>query len=88
MTDYKPPDYEIRALNKETQEKANIGAAWKKPDGSITLVFNPFVTVPTGKKFAITAFPVEGKDARIAEAKKYRPDLTPQQLGYEDEIPF
>lgn len=53
------PDYRIAALNKETDAKGNIGVAWKNEDGSIGVVFNPFVTVPVGNNFVITMFPNE-----------------------------
>lgn len=51
------PDYIIKALNKITEERDKIGAAWVNKDGSITIVFNPFVSVPVGIGFLITAFP-------------------------------
>ena len=51
------PDYRIACLNKTNEESGNIGVAWNNPEGHITIVFNPFVTVPTGKDFVITMFP-------------------------------
>ncbi len=51
------PDYRVKALNKNTEEKGELGVAWKNPEGHITIVFNPFVVVPTGKDFVITMFP-------------------------------
>lgn len=53
------PDYRIAALNKVTDEKqARIGAAWVNPDGSISLVFDPFVTVPVGlRDYDVPTFP-------------------------------
>lgn len=53
------PDYEIKALDKATQERGKIGAAWLQDDGSIYIKFERFAAIPTGKGFAITAFPVE-----------------------------
>lgn len=51
------PDYRVRALNKETDEKGTLGAAWTNTDGTISIVFDPFVRVPVGKNFVITLFP-------------------------------
>ena len=53
------PDYEIKALNKDTQERGPIGAGWLNEDGSIYLKFNPFVVLPVGAHMAITAFATE-----------------------------
>lgn len=71
------PDYEIRALRKGGKDKATIGYGWAQPDGSIKLWFNPFVTVPVGDQYVITAF-------------KWKADkASPQQLPeMGDEIPF
>lgn len=35
------PDYNVHALNKRTEERARIGAAWINPDGSIRVVLTP-----------------------------------------------
>ena len=59
----KPPDYIIRALNKETGERGDIGAGWKEDGGRISIAFNPFVVVPVGKKFTMSLFPNEAPQA-------------------------
>lgn len=64
MAKGKKPDYRIACLNKTNEERGNIGAAWDNPEGHITIVFNPFVTVPTGKDFVITMFRNDPKDAQ------------------------
>lgn len=51
------PDYRVAALNKKTDEKSNVGAAWKNPDGSIAVVVNPFVVLTGGPQLLITLFP-------------------------------
>ncbi len=57
------PDYRIRALNKVTDAQGDIGVAWKNEgEKYISLVFNPFVTVPVGPDYVITMFPIETKD--------------------------
>lgn len=71
------PDYEIRALRKGSKDKATIGFGWLNPDGSIKLWFNPFVVVPVGEQYVITAF-------------KWRPEkaATATVPEIQDEIPF
>lgn len=80
----KKPDFHIRAIRKGTQEKAEIGVGWKNEDGSIFLKFNPFVVVPVGADYAITAFPPwkEGQQdlglTRTAQmARKFNDDDIP-----------
>lgn len=50
------PDYSVNAMNKRTDEKSRIGAAWVNPDGSIRIVLNPFVVLTAGPDLVITAF--------------------------------
>jgi hypothetical protein len=52
------PDYVLKALNKKTDEKvAHAGAAWVNPDGSITLVLDRFVVLPSDPDWVLTLFP-------------------------------
>lgn len=55
------PDYEIKALNKETQARMRVGAAWLKDDGSghIYIKLEPFVVLRGEVDMAITAYPTE-----------------------------
>lgn len=55
--DGRKPDYIIKAMDKVTNEKGTIGAAWANPNGTISIRFQRFVTVPVGAEFVITAFP-------------------------------
>ena len=58
------PDYRIGVLNKDTEERAsNVGAGWLNADGSISVVINPYVVLPTGKQYVITMFPEKPKRA-------------------------
>lgn len=60
----KLPDYRIGVLNKATDERAsNLGAGWLNADGTISVVLNPYVVLPTGKQYVITLFPVESSRA-------------------------
>ncbi len=63
------PDYRIKALNKDTDERDYIGAAWQNDDGSIGLKFNPFVVVPVGSDFAITLFPQDDSFVTMVEER-------------------
>lgn len=51
------PDYRVAALNKVTDAKANIGAAWLNKDGSIAVVLESFIVINGGKELLITLFP-------------------------------
>ncbi len=51
------PDFRIAALNKRTDEKAIIGAAWKNEDGSISITLNSFIKIEGSKDILITLFP-------------------------------
>lgn len=52
------PDYLMAALNKKTEERVQrIAVAWKNDDGSITLVLNRFVALPTEPEWLFTLFP-------------------------------
>ena len=55
------PDYRVAAMNKQTDMKSNIGAAWINEDKSISIVLNAFVVISGGKDILITLFPEENK---------------------------
>lgn len=51
------PDWDVRAMNKATDEKATIGGAWNNDDGSIAIILNPFVFLESKKELLVTLFP-------------------------------
>lgn len=51
------PDYDVKAMNKDTDEKRRIGAGWKNGDGSITIVLDAFTTLQSAPALIITLFP-------------------------------
>lgn len=55
------PDFQVAALNKKTDEKSNVGVAWKNDDGTISIILNSFVSLPGGKDMLITLFPPKEK---------------------------
>lgn len=77
------PDYDLSAMNKHTDEKARVGAAWKEDDGSISIVMTPFVTLQSSKSLVLKLFPCRIKAdirndaleeaAKVAESSKGYP---------------
>ena len=55
------PDYVVKALNKHTDEKNKVGAAWLNKDGSVSVVLDPFITLTASKSLVITIFPIESE---------------------------
>lgn len=92
-----PPDYKIMAQHNTTRrEKGEIGAGWINSDGSITLKFNPYVTVPTGDDYGIRMFlqkkePVlQPNDTGTAQRRLDLDDKKPASTVHnaDDGIPF
>jgi len=57
MSAKRKPDYRLKAMNKATDAKAEVGAAWSNPDGSISVVLNPFVKLEADPDLVLTMFP-------------------------------
>lgn len=55
------PDFDVKALRKDTDEKARIGAGWINKDGSISIVLDSFVVLQSHPKLIITCFPHKGR---------------------------
>ena len=51
------PDYKFKVLNKSTELKGEIGAAWKNTDGSISVVLNPCVVLNANDDLVLNLFP-------------------------------
>jgi hypothetical protein len=51
------PDYRLSAMNKDTDEKGRVGAAWKNEDGTISVVLDPFITLTSSKDLILNLFP-------------------------------
>lgn len=51
------PDYRLGAMNKSTDEKASVGAAWINEDGTISVTLQMFVTLRANKNLVLTLFP-------------------------------
>lgn len=53
------PDYNLGALDKDTNERGTIGAAWRNPDGTINIRVNAFVELAGRRGLILTLFPVD-----------------------------
>ena len=64
MAEPRKPDYRIKATtrpNVAPKRAGLIGVGWANEDGSISIKFDPFVTLSGGDDLIITAFPVDNK---------------------------
>lgn len=57
MSESRKPDFTVKALNKSTDEKGRVGAAWTNKDETISVVLDAFVVLHGGKDLLITLFP-------------------------------
>ena len=53
------PDYWLKGMNKETNEKRKVGAAWDNPDGSISIDLDAFTVLESSPALVLTLFPIE-----------------------------
>lgn len=56
MAGGRQPDYRLAALNKSTDEKSNVGAAWENDNGSISIRLDSFVVLKGSKDLVLTLF--------------------------------
>ncbi|CAK0777750.1 hypothetical protein CCP3SC15_580017 [Gammaproteobacteria bacterium] len=50
------PEWDLRFLNKATDEKGSVGAAWNNEDGSIRIKLNTCVVLSAGPDCILTLF--------------------------------
>jgi hypothetical protein len=55
----RPPDFRLRAFNKQTEKGHNVGAGWMSEDGTVTIVLDPFVVLRTKKDYSFHLFPAD-----------------------------
>jgi hypothetical protein len=53
------PTHRLKVLNKQTSQRAEVGAGWANEDGSFSIVLNPCVVLTDDPKYIITLFPVK-----------------------------
>ena len=51
------PDWDLKAMVKDTDEKNRVGAAWSNENGSISIVLDPFIVLQSSKQLVLTLFP-------------------------------
>lgn len=56
------PDFILKAMDKLTNEKSRIGAAWKEDDGSIAIILDRFISISGAEKLTIRLFPNDFKE--------------------------
>jgi hypothetical protein len=57
------PTHRLKVLNRETDQRGEVGAGWQNEDGSITIELNPScVMTDDKKKYLYTLFPVKSKE--------------------------
>lgn len=67
------PDYRLKFLNKDTDEKGELGAAWKNEDGSISIVLNAKVTISQNEMEVLTLFTQGNKPEKAIAQPHYDP---------------
>ena len=75
------PDYQVSALNKGTENKGNVGAAWKNDNGTISIVLNKFVVLNQADDLLITLFPPEFTSQQLK--KKYQEAKAAEQQNHD-----
>lgn len=89
------PDYTVNALDKDSNVKGRVGAAWKQEDGSIQITLDPWVTL-RGRGFnvnlLVTLFPAMSREEwqeRQKEKENKKETKSPDRYDpLEDDIPF
>jgi hypothetical protein len=59
MTIARKPDFWVKAMNKATNEKRKIGAAWLNKDGSVSVDIDAFTILQSSPDLVITLFPID-----------------------------
>jgi len=89
MSEPKPrgrkPEWELRYLNKETDEKGKVGVGWDNEGGSIRIALNTKVVIQADPSCILTLFPFREYQGIAPGTKLSQPVLTQQQL---DDKPF
>lgn len=73
------PNYRLRAMNKVTEQKADVGAGWLNEDGSISIKLNLCVVLTSSADLVITLFPNDREPSR--ETVAYGSDGSVESQG-------
>lgn len=80
MSTGRKPDYNLGALDKTTDMKGKIGAAWVNPNGTVSIRLNPWVVLDgSNPELVLTLFPYEEWNGDSKSKKRNHPTSTKQQ---------
>lgn len=65
MSDARKPDYRLKALNKDTDERNTIGAAWLNADGSINISLEAFIVLQASPHLVLTLFTIDDTKKKV-----------------------
>lgn len=51
------PDFDLKAMNKATDEKSRVGAGWLNADGSVSIRLDSFTVLAASPHLVLTLFP-------------------------------
>jgi hypothetical protein len=64
----RPPDYELSVMDKRTNSKGRVGAAWRNKDGSITIKVCPFVVLDfKNPELVVMLYPTKRREETDAD---------------------
>jgi hypothetical protein len=61
------PTHRLKALNKLTNNRCEVGAGWLNANGSISVRLNPCIVLRYDPEIVITLFPVDREPSHDAE---------------------
>lgn len=61
------PDYWLKAMDKDTNEKGKIGAAWINRDGSISIDIDAFTVLQSKPSLVLTLFKIDRSPVNASE---------------------
>ena len=78
------PDYKVSALNKRTECKGPIGAAWINDDKTISVILDEFISLSQDGHLLITLFPVELKNKKKKSDYNHYTEIPPVEEPVEE----
>jgi hypothetical protein len=51
------PDFNLKAMRRDTDQKNRVGAGWFNEDGSISIVLDSFIVLESHPQLILTLFP-------------------------------
>ena len=79
------PDFKLKALDKLTEQKSEVGAGWRNQDGSISIRLNLCTVLHSSPNLVLTLFPNDSKRNNYVQAAEHlrvsedRPDEAGRQ---------